>query len=272
MKRARIAGSIVVVATTTILCFQLFAMARSRQSTTTMQSTIVIQQFERADVRIAAYDPSLHPAFAELLSRPEWSHVTAVSVVVTNQSPRAIDGLVPRWIVRAAGGRNESNTIPIDRYIRDDGQPILYPSSQMLVTPTGYITDTQTVGNIVTSSLTSERDVKRWLEPGTQIRLSLDSVIWDDGTVVGPDTFRIIEYLHARHSVAREIASQIQLHQGDRTAIEKVLTAIAAAGKVRSPDDHRAVWTRQFVASSRRNDQWVFRVAALSEPSLLPNK
>ena len=237
-----------------------------------MQSTIVIQQFERADVWIAAYDPSLHPAFAELLSRPEWSHVTAVSVVVTNRSPRAIDGLVPRWIVRAADGRSESR-MPIDRYIRDDGQPILYPGSQMLVTPTGYITDTQTAGNIVTSTLTSERVVKTWRTPGTQIRLSLDSVIWDDGKVVGPDTFRIIEYLHSRHSVAREIASQVQPHQGNRAAIEKVLTAIAhAAGKVRSPDDHRAVWTRRFVASARRNDQFVFRVAVVPEPSLRRNK
>jgi hypothetical protein len=273
MKRARIVGSIVVVATTTILCFQLFAVARSTQSTTTMKSRLVVQSLDGGDVLVTPYDSAAHSAFAYLLSYPEYSHITDIAVVVANRSSRAIDGLVLQWMVRTERGLDAPNTIPIDRYIREGGEPIVYPGAQVLVTPTGYITDAQTSGHFITSALMSKRKVDKWLATKAPIRVVLDSVIWDDGTVVGPDTFGIIEWVQARHSVAREIASAVQEHRGNPAAIEKVLSGMVhAAGKPRSPLDSRAHWTRRFVASAQRDDQFVSRVAAVPEPSLRRNK
>lgn len=252
-----------------MLCFQLFAVAESPKGT----SMLVVQQFDPFNVLVATYDPSEHPAFADLLSRSELYHIKDVAVVVANRSSRAIDGLVLQWMVRTERGLDTPNTIPIDRYIRDDVEPIVYPGAQVLVTPTGYITDAQTSGHFITSALMSKREVDKWLATKAPIRVVLDSVIWDDGTVVGPDTFRIIEWVQARHSVAREIASALQEHQGNPAAIEKVLSGMVhAGGKPRSPLDSRAHWTRRFVASAQRDDQFVFRVAAAPEPSLRRNK
>jgi hypothetical protein len=274
MMRARIAGSIVFVATATMLCFQLFAVAGSPQGATAMQSRLVVQQFDPLNVLVTPYDSSVHSAFADLLSRPESSHIADVAVVVANRSSRAIDGLVLQWIVRnEETGQDVPNTIPIDRFIRDNGEAIVYQGAQVLVTPTGYITDAQTSGHFITSALMSKRVVDKWLATKAPVRVVLDSVIWDDGAVDGPDTFRIIEWVRTRHSVAREIASAVQEHRGNPAAIEKVLSRmVQAAGKARSPYDQRAHWTRRLVASAQRDDQFVFRVAAVPEPSLRRNK
>jgi hypothetical protein len=218
-----------------------------------MKSRLVVQPFDRGDVLVTPYDSSVHSAFADLLSRPEYSHITDIAVVIANRSSRAIDGLVLQWMVRTERGRDVPNTIPIDRYIGDNGEPIVYPGAQVLVTPTGYITDAQASGHFITSALMSKRVVDKWLASKAPIRVVLDSVIWDDGAVVGPDTFRIIEWVQARHSVAREIASAVQEHRGNPAAIEKVLSRmIHAAGTPRSPLDSRAHWTRRFIAIAQR--------------------
>jgi hypothetical protein len=186
--------------------------AQSKQMSTA--SPLAVQPFEDPSIDVAVYNRAFHSVYANLLSRPEYTHLATVAVVITNRSPEAVDGIVVRWEVPMQSGASQPNTLQVDRYDRPDKPHILLAGMQALVTPTGYITEHQVFTPFVTSALAPKPALADFYS-ATRIPTFIDSVIWEGGRVAGPDNFEIIDYIWARHTAARSIAERLRAQPHD---------------------------------------------------------
>jgi hypothetical protein len=257
----------------TLILFTVLAVERSALAQTKAMppsSLLSVTPFEDPLIEIAAYNPAFHSIFSGLLSRAEFSHLAKIAVVVTNRSSQTVDGLLVQWNVPRRGLGTKTHFLPIDRYSRYQQQPVLGPSAQALITPLGYITEDQIGTNLLTSALSPMDALADFYLVPTNITVSLDSVIWADGGVTGLDRFKIIDYIQARHAVARSLAQRLPAQPWSDAALNRVLrTFVQEAATNNQLSSHYRHWINVLAVSARRGPNEINRLAAVSLPRLV---
>lgn len=159
-------------------------------------------------IAAALFDPSQHTAYAKLFELPEWQQVAPFAIVITNASDRPLAGVVVRWQMQR-GPSKAWSVFQADSFVRDDRAPVIMPRSSALLTPTGLITPEAVAGRFISGARPGPQTLES-LRRESRIPVELDSLILDDGTVLGADAFAIGDYLRARRDAAQLLLGEIQ--------------------------------------------------------------
>jgi hypothetical protein len=75
--------------------------------------------------------------------------------------------------------------------------------------------------------------------------VEIDAVVFEDGRLVGADTYRVEDYLHGRYAEARAIAARVRQAEDNGEDVTAVLTAIRRS---RDEPSERRRWRMELAA------------------------
>lgn len=221
-------------------------------------------------VRLSPFTVEQFPAFRDLFP-PDASAVQPASFVLENMSDRRIVGIAVRYVVANQDGKLHNHDSMSDGFLSPGSQGVAAPHSRLLVAP----------GMFMPESLWSER--RAFVGPGpanisaaakdftnaSAIAVDVDSIIFEDGEVVGPDQLRLSEEIHARKAAAEALASQIRgaLARGDdpRSFLSQL------SGGARVGTDRTAKWSTLLAHRLRRMDRFDSMLSYLEGLPTPPN-
>lgn len=214
-------------------------------------------------ITVAQYDPDAHPAFADLLQSPNWSRVAPYTAVITNRSARPIEALLVQWTVVNGSGASETNNLQADSYFKRFRRSIIPAGMQAIVTPSGYLRADEVKASI--TSAVPGPTVLDELDRAVHILMNVDSVIFDDGLVAGPDTFQIAEFLASRQSAAKKLVAQVRVARGNKKAVAALLSDLTISCDGDLSTNRSAFWTYQFADMVKHSPSMLEYLASLPD-------
>ena len=146
------------------------------------------------------------------------------SFVVRNQSSRAGNVLVAKWVFIGSDQRQYSHILRCDGLMFYPPQVVLKPNSFTLVTPAGCASEEQF------GSLSSSGVLDGHLPPGqnqatratdlANIKATVDEVIFGDGGIWGPDETHYYQTILDRHAAAVALAEELTSAQARGESIK----------------------------------------------------
>lgn len=140
----------------------------------------------------------------------------AGSFLLRNRTDKTITALVADWTFTDANGNSRQHKLTTDAYYLPIGWTVVKPLGILLVTPSGYATEEQfqqlgTSGALDPLPRMSLKMAGNKEEaPVAYIALSIDSVIFEDGAICGPDKHRYYLALLTRHSALEELSAEFK--------------------------------------------------------------
>jgi hypothetical protein len=193
-------------------------------------------------VLLARYDPGEHEEFAEMLAElPPLRDESRRAAVLTNRSLQSITAMVCRWVVVDESATTKTTYVVRDDYFPPPPDRALLPSAGLLVTILGFHEPLDTrkpyywlsAGNPLASDISD----------ATAVTVSLDSAVFEDGRIIGPDTHRIGDYVHNRYTAALWLAQRVDEGEAAGRSAASVLKSIAEDSA--EPDRWRRRLARQ---------------------------
>lgn len=184
------------------------------------------------EVGLELYDPGMHAEFAGMLEElPPLRGVAGHAAVFTNISQQPMTAMVLRWTVIAHDGVSNTQDIVRDDYSHLKGNreragipgDSLAPGDRLLVTPDGFYV---AVDVSQPHCYAFAMNVERWDDDAAEITVSLDSAVFSDGRIVGPDAHGIGDDLHGRFAAAQELVDRLDQAEANGDDIEAVLMAV----------------------------------------------
>jgi hypothetical protein len=184
-----------------------------------------------------------------------------LSFVVTNNSDRPIMAIVTIWNVTDSRGKTRSLKLASDSYLLAELLPVLAAHGSALVLPFQVITDSDPR---VGSDLKLERTIADFSD-AVAVDVSLDSVIFQDGEVVGPNTSRMDENIRDRTQAATELVALLAQVKNRGESVPAFLREMKT-GRA-AVTDGTELWKGRFVqmlSSARDLDQQMRYLQKLS--------
>lgn len=169
-------------------------------------------------VSLEPYHPAAHPAFVELLDLPPLRGQGG-EAVLTNHSSRLLTAAMVR---RIAADAKRSSTLVYDQYfIRPDADG-LAPGEQLLVFHSGF---SKPISGVRVGMALG----RRWSDDDdpVDVTVTLDSAVFEDGLLVGPDAYGIARHLHGLYAAAQSIVARVRQAEAVGEDVRQVLEAIA---------------------------------------------
>jgi hypothetical protein len=135
--------------------------------------------------------------------------------VLSNRSDKAILSLTTTWVTTDASGKEHKLVYSCDSFLTPDLRAVVPNGASVLVGPQV----------LVPESLASQYGAKGYfgaINPAvlqqfaneyagaSHVKVTIDSIVFDDGEVVGPDQEHYTTEIEARKSAATRIAGQLQ--------------------------------------------------------------
>ena len=216
--------------------------------------TIQMKAKAASDLVLARYDPVVHPEFAGMLAElPHLRGAADHAVIFTNASSEPLTSIVARWTVVDPGGTFRNKDIVHDDYshLRHNRVQLLglpddsiAPGARLLVTTKGF-SKALDVSRAHCGVFAGPLNYHSLENDAAEIRVSLDSAVYPDGRLVGPDIFGIGHYLQSRYKAAQEVVHRIDEAVAAGEDVDAVLRDLA--DKSGTPDLR---WHRMFAASA----------------------
>src|SRR5262249_27038470 len=136
-------------------------------------------------------------------------------LVVTNKGKRAIIGLATKWYVTDKGGNVRVRPFRSHSFLAPGFEPLANANERIIVLPGMFIQERklQSVGIIVSSPAQSTITLFSGAE---SVNIQIDSIIFDDGEVVGPNTLHLNAEIRAAKDasdiVARHVRTSVAMH------------------------------------------------------------
>ena len=192
---------------------------------------------ESSLIGIEPFDPAAHQNFVATIDRVEHPQpgqeveIASYSVVITNRAAHSVESLVIRWSV--AGDSKPRNLI-LEGYWNPPRRPILAPGKQLLVNPSGTLSETLPEA-FFTFSLPGPHgffplpkivDGKLHLEPQSNVGIEaiVDSAIFEDGTMIGSDRFGIAAFLRERQSAVTALIARVEEAAASGKTVDEALS------------------------------------------------
>jgi hypothetical protein len=184
------------------------------------------------ELLLTPYEAAIHPEFVGMLELPTLRGAAAHAVVFTNRSKEPITAMVARWTSVDPNGATSVKVVTRDDYSElrfnrvgvGGADESLEPGGRLLVTPDGFhkaLDVRKPYAYAVGSGIGSFAD------DAVEIHMSLDSVVFHDGQLVGPDEYGIGDHLHGRYAMAQEIVQMIDRAIAAGDDVEALLRAVA---------------------------------------------
>ncbi len=151
------------------------------------------------------------------------------SFILVNRTKTAITAVVVRWTYTDANGELKQTGMNCDAYVFAPLDPIVNANARSLITPYGCTKEELfprlATGAIIGSPLTPvEKPMSP--DPNTTIHIYLDSVIFEDGLIWGPDKFRYHLEIQDRYSSVQKFVDEVASGKAAGEDMSALLTRV----------------------------------------------
>lgn len=180
-------------------------------------------------VSLTRFRPDQFPAFGEIFDlSPGHLRVRSVSFVLSNQTDKAIIGVAFRWILSDRTGSWVPYTLRTHSFLSPNPLPLAPPGKRLLVTPGSFFPEGVVSGQGgIVGSVPSEK-VIRLFDGASDVNVEIDSIIFEDGEVVGPDQLHLARDIRARKSAALLVLKQVRAAESRNESASEVLQRLRA--------------------------------------------
>jgi hypothetical protein len=211
------------------------------------------------DLSAAPCDPEKHPTFKRLFERPQLADFAAeaktysdVCLLFTNASSLRITALTLAWsfphptLKGPSGHVSRSDSY----YFGDNTAGVIPPKSQALIHPKRTIpAKVLEYENLLFASsdgrLNGLRDVDM-IQAAPLITARFDTVIFEDGRVLGDDESGTVGFITSRKKAANDFVALVQRAHHDGLNLDVVLTKLRPSGTGGPRDDPYGFWLATF--------------------------
>jgi hypothetical protein len=237
MTRAKLFGALAVIAVTV----GVIAVIPHSQGKNIESSNPKLESAGLAEYGIEIVDPK-HPAFRKLMAAERKSGPeTPFSVFVVNNNEQAIAACTLKWEILMRDGRTvahldtKTGTLEI---VSDSGRATLAEGIAAKASLRFSLTNPDnkaTTGAMFTSGGGSS-NVANLLSDSVKIAVSIDGVLFVDGTYAGPDTKNYFERTRGQIDANRELATEIAQLMNDESKPEALMNHLEKVAKSRSSE------------------------------------
>jgi hypothetical protein len=170
-----------------------------------------------ANITVSPFDAAQFPMFTDFFTGAK-AALQPVSLVLTNNSDKAIAGIEVEWVTIGSDGRERHVSSQSDNFFSRGSRAVAAAHDRLLVSPYGFLSESTV--NWIKSGAGHSGVIAGGggadFDLASQVRISLDCVVFEDGEVVGPNQRRYTDEIQARRDAANEVVQVVQsaLKQG----------------------------------------------------------
>ena len=226
------------------------------------QPILTVTPWNNADVTFDPFDPTTHLAFAELFQQPLWRTQQPYALILENTSPQEITALTIIW--RTTGGNNETIMYFDDSYDRSGKVALVSGNGKAVITPIGILSAelAQSQRGLFSGSIPTFQGLAR-------VDMSLDTVIFADGRVIGSDESQTLSSITNRKIAAEALVASFRTAITEGQDVNTMLASVASSASS-DPFDYFGSWTERFAARLLR-ENGANRLAYLTQLENLPS-
>jgi hypothetical protein len=182
-------------------------------------------------------------AEAEAMFSGQFASLASTSFFISNQTGQPIWAIYVRCIAKNSAGWSPTAFVMLDSFAHPNPRPVLQPGSRVLIIAPGKSISENSLVHVSGTPLATilAQGALGWfknLSPIT-VDISIDSIIFGNGEVEGPDTENFIEELPNRKLAADSVLAAI--NAGDSAQLSAM-----AAQTVKTDDGHFSQYQRLF--------------------------
>jgi hypothetical protein len=164
--------------------------------------------------------------------------------VVANHATSAIEVLVMRWSMDEGSAlRRKAKHVIHEGFSNPPYAPILPPGTRKLATDGGLLPENLPLRFAMASG--ESFSIYETVE--------IDSAIFDDGSIVGPDRFGVVKHIRERRSAVEELLMLIDEGLARGRTIDDIISDFDVA----SDETRTRVWREMLVSNVRRNHSFL---------------
>jgi hypothetical protein len=174
-------------------------------------STVGVNTPSIAGISLTPYNSRTHSDFARYLHGlpVQAQSLAPFAVILENHSGKDVVSLTLRWTWIDRSGRQHENDFWIDGLFLVH-RPVVANGDVLLVTPSFLLAKSLlTSGTILPASRASLAQQAAQLSGSSQLALTVDSVIFADGLVLGPDQSNTLVKIRARRQAATQLSNTV---------------------------------------------------------------
>ncbi len=204
-------------------------------------------------LRFKSPDPSialvgLTTTDKEMLLQAELSDLPSVCFWLDNHSDHSILGIATIWTLAQQDGRIRKMQFTADSFLDRLARPIVAPHSRLLIAPRMWVPEYMLPGYLQNDYFTrfqrpSMKKIFSELGKAKTVSVSIDTGIFSDGRIVGPNLTGFDADLLGRKSAVQTIASIVQA-AGSPQAAKNKLQQLVSQPVPRA--DRSVVWQYRF--------------------------
>jgi hypothetical protein len=175
-----------------------------------------------ATLILEPYDPTRHASFAWILSQEHFANMKLPGAVLTNTSSLRVTAVVARWTFTDLDGDTRTRDHVADDYFVYNRFQKLAAGRSVLVSPSGFVEPLKPGSGYFVMGGSSPRPE----HTAVAATLDIDSVVFEDGRLVGDDTYDIGGYLHGRHAAATALMREVDAAELGGEAPEEAMKRI----------------------------------------------
>jgi hypothetical protein len=135
------------------------------------------------------------------------------SFILINRTSASITAIDVRWNYTDSKGELKHSGITCDAYVFAPLDPIVGANDLSLITPYGctrqYLFPRLATGGLIGSSVVPSLGDPISVDPHATVHLYIDSVIFEDGQILGPDKFQYYMKIKDRYSVVKNFVEEV---------------------------------------------------------------
>jgi hypothetical protein len=173
----------------------------------------------RSDISIEAYDSTKHHVFEPTFTNRLWAPMRPYAVVLHNGSNRTIKGLNMRWTYLDRDGKRRTADVQLNSFTT--GSHGTSPGKTLLVVPGASMSSDLAGQPSIGGAPSMEMAEKLLFSPETSVEL--DTAIFDDGEVIGPDQSRFVDSLIAQDAALKMIGNVLATTSNPHAALGELV-------------------------------------------------
>ncbi|HKF45794.1 MAG TPA: hypothetical protein VKB38_00455 [Terracidiphilus sp.] len=196
--------------------------------------------------------------------------------VIHNDDPKEVVGIAVIWRITDAEGKSHTTTQMMDEFLSKNRNIVINPGGSLAVSPGGWLPE-DPEAHLINSDLVAQQQnrVAERIKSAASVSASVDSVIYSNGEVWGPNISGLDKEITGRHAAAVHLASVIRNALANGEDAQLILKQLSST-KYDPTSDYKAKWESRFaiqlLARGPQFDAGVRYLEALPVPPLFERK
>jgi hypothetical protein len=202
---------------------------------------------------------------------PELEPLRKAALTIHNDDDREVVAVCVIWTITSPLGKTSTSTVTMDEYLSTVPSVVIAPHGKISVAPSGFLMPEE---GISVGSGSSDTRLATRLADAQSVTASVDSIIYEDGTLWGPNACELDKRLTARKAAAIHIAQVARRAMAYNEDPANVLKPFATGF---DSSNQQAEWESNFandlLANPERRESLLQYLESLpSPPSIKPQQ